>query len=772
MKDIVFPGHAPIFRVKSRTLRKTMLIHIGSALLGFLFSRTTAFADFLPFGTAFCAGVSREFSISAIFGVLLGSIHTVNGVPGVIYIGAAGVAVALRFVLAITDIDESLNSMISALSGSVFCGICTWLSYDLTLDGAVRMLGEVLIATGCAYFISVAMPVINSGKRANSLDLCQLTSLLLIVSIFLLSLSPYTIFTLSPSRMLAGTIIIFAARYGRQSVGAVCGIVLGTVLGLGNADIRFIAAAYALSGLICGIFSQLGTALGVITYILGNLAVCMGFYQSQNIVAIIVETAFSALIFAICPKVLSAKAADFFTPAPALCRTDGLRKNLIMRMRFACAALTDVSDSVSRVSDKVGVLCKPTLSGVFTETENNACKNCGVRNHCYGALKDRTYEAFIDMTKAYRKSGSISGEAIPDKFRKRCLNPEKVADELERNFAVYERRCKNDMYYKQLRNAVKEQLSGLSDMLYDMSDELNIAEKYDTAAAGAIDAELRKFGVQATDVCCKYNLSGEMSIEISVNGSSVSLSKLELMKIAENTCSRTFNPPCVINTGKQLFISMSEKAQLDVKIGVSQHCCKNERLCGDSYAYFRDTNGRMIMALSDGMGSGRRAYIDSKTVIEVTERLIKAGFGFDCTLKILNSAIMYESHEESLATLDITAIDLFSGQADLFKAGSADTLIIKGRKTGRASCESFPAGIMNDISFDKSSAMLGSSDVVVMMSDGVCDTDSGWIEQTVRDNRLCEAQELADMLMKEAVKRRDDGHDDDITVMVGVVEKN
>lgn len=772
MKDIVFPSRAPIFKMKSRTFRKTVIIHIASAVLGFLFSRTTAFADFLPFGTAFCAGVSREFSISAVFGIMLGSIHTVNGVPGVIYIGAAGVAVALRFVLAITDIDESLNSMISALAASVFCGICTWLSYDLTVQGAVRMFGEVLIATGCAYFISVAMPVINAGKRASSLDLCELTSLLLIASIFLLSLSSYTIFTLSPARMIAGTIIIFAARYGRQSVGAVCGIVFGVCLGLGDESVRFIAAAYALSGLICGIFSQLGTALCVITYVLGNVAACMGFYSTQNVAAVIVETAFSALIFAVCPKVVSAKAADFFTPAPAICRTDGLRKNLIMRMRFASAALTDVSDSVSRVSDKVGVLCKPSLSGVFAQTENNACKNCGVKNHCYGALKDRTYDAFLDMTRAYRKNGAINDEAIPEKFRRRCLNPEKVAHELEKNFSVYERQCKDEMYYKQLRNAVKEQLSGLSDMLYDMSDELNIAEKYDTAAAEAIDGELRKIGIQASDVCCKYNLSGEMSIEISVNGSAVPLSKLELMKIAENTCSRIFNPPCVINTGKQIFISLSEKARLDVKIGVSQHCCKNERLCGDSYAYFCDSNGRMIMALSDGMGSGRRAYIDSKTVIEVTKRLIKAGFGFDCTLKILNSAMMYESHEESLATVDITAIDLFSGQADLYKAGGADTVIIKGRRTGRAGCESFPAGIMNEISFDKSSAMLGNSDIVIMMSDGVSDTDSGWIEQTVRENRLCEAQELADILLKEAISRRDDGHDDDITIMVGIIEKN
>ncbi len=83
MKEIVTPVHITR-QTASIEIRRTIVMHISSILLGFLLARTTAFSTFLPFGTALCAGVRKEYAPSALIGVILGSISGINGVPGII----------------------------------------------------------------------------------------------------------------------------------------------------------------------------------------------------------------------------------------------------------------------------------------------------------------------------------------------------------------------------------------------------------------------------------------------------------------------------------------------------------------------------------------------------------------------------------------------------------------------------------------------------------------------------------------------------------------
>ncbi len=57
------------------------------------------------------------------------------------------------------------------------------------------------------------------------------------------------------------------------------------------------------------------------------------------------------------------------------------------------------------------------------------------------------------------------------------------------------------------------------------------------------------------------------------------------------------------------------------------------------------------MLISDGMGCGGRAAVDGAMASNLMSKLLKAGFGIDCSLKIVNSAMLFKSTDESLATL-------------------------------------------------------------------------------------------------------------------------
>ena len=177
------------------------------------------------------------------------------------------------------------------------------------------------------------------------------------------------------------------------------------------------------------------------------------------------------------------------------------------------------------------------------------------------------------------------------------------------------------------------------------------------------------------------------------------------------------------------------------------------------------------MLISDGMGCGGRAAVDGAMASNLMSKLLKAGFGIDCSLKIVNSAMLFKSTDESLATLDITQFDLFSGQGRFFKAGAPATVIRRLGKAVNIESETIPAGILKNVDFAKSDLKLSSGDIIIMMTDGAADSGYDWIGVEAEVWKDGSAQDLAEHLADYAKRRSDGKHGDDITVMVGIIEK-
>ena len=194
-------------------------------------------------------------------------------------------------------------------------------------------------------------------------------------------------------------------------------------------------------------------------------------------------------------------------------------------------------------------------------------------------------------------------------------------------------------------------------------------------------------------------------------------------------------------------------------------------MCGDAYKNFHDGRGHYIMVLSDGMGTGGRAAVDGAMASGLMSRLIKAGFGYNCSLKILNSSMLFKSTDESLATVDIASIDLYTGITELYKAGAAPTIVRRSGKTGKAESTSLPVGILREIGFDKAAVKCKVGDIVVLMSDGATSEGTDWIRAEIEAWRDGSANDLAEHLCSCAKRRRAEKREDDITVMCAILNK-
>ncbi len=203
--------------------------------------------------------------------------------------------------------------------------------------------------------------------------------------------------------------------------------------------------------------------------------------------------------------------------------------------------------------------------------------------------------------------------------------------------------------------------------------------------------------------------------------------------------------------------------------GLSAECFYHQlpsddtKVCGDCFDTFFDGRGNFIAMLSDGMGTGERAALDGAMASSLFSRLIISGFSFPCALRLVNSAMLVKSYEESLATLDILKINLYNGQSVIYKAGATVSLLYRKGKVCEIKKSAMPIGILRQAEFATIKGGLKSEDVIIMMSDGAVDNSIEDLKRYIAENGF--SYDLPEKLCAIA-KSKNKNHSDDITVAV------
>ncbi len=740
-------------------------IHIGLGLVGLLVSRVGLLSSLTPLGVIFSASIQAQYTLSSAIGAFVGYLLFPVGDSAFRYIAALFAVVAIRLITsAFKEISDSpaFLGMITLLSITI-CNLVVVISGGFD---AVLYLTEGIMAGGLVYFVSRALKI--NLKNGIGLSGEELACAVILIDLILISLLPFSIGSFSIGRLASVFLILSASRFGSVSGGATCGAAIGFCLSLASADPKFVCI-YAVSGLISGLFSPAGritTALGYGAPALISIGL---FGAGEGALGLVLETLIGIALFFLCPKNIAVFLAAFFSPPVRLEGLEGMRKSLVMRLRLASSALGDVSGTIEEVAKRLGKINLPEPSDIFKKCEKDACRGCSFRLNCWETEQEETLRALGQLASDIRKGEGYLETSAPW-FYKKCLRPERLEESLKSHYNDYLSRIDAEERISAVRGVVSDQFEGISDMLLDLSDEFNTARNYDLDTAQTVVSALREINLLATDCGCSVDKYGRMTIEAKIhNYENRTISRKKILDQLENACERKFLPPNLKQIDDVLYLNITEKPRFSPDIGVSQFPESRSGICGDSYAYFGDGSGRFFMLLSDGMGTGGRAAVDGAMATGLMERLIKAGFGLDCSLKILNSALLYKSSEESLATVDVACIDLHTGETSLFKAGAAPTFVRRSGRVGKAESHSLPAGILREVGFDRSSILLKKDDIVVLLSDGAIGLETDWICRELENFSEAGAQELSERIADGALRRCDKSHPDDITVMVAIL---
>lgn len=317
----------------------------------------------------------------------------------------------------------------------------------------------------------------------------------------------------------------------------------------------------------------------------------------------------------------------------------------------------------------------------------------------------------------------------------------------------------------EIRMVASDQFFSISDMLADLAFEFDEAESFDFKSAGKIRRILGEYDIFPENISVIVDKYERTRIEILAPSDTKGLDNPRLTNEMCKICKREFERGKINISSAGTMISFMEKPNFKMSVGFSQYCAEGN-LCGDTIKTINDSRGHMIFIISDGMGKGSRAALDGAMGAGLLSKLLCAGFGFDSSLKVVNSALLVKSHEESLATLDCVRVDLFSGKCEFYKAGAPRSYIVKNNRVTKCELTSMPAGILRGVEFAKRTTVLNTGDEIVMMSDGITDTSETWLEEFLSLDPDLDPTDKAKAILQIAIEKSDEKHRDDMSVIV------
>ena len=188
-----------------------------------------------------------------------------------------------------------------------------------------------------------------------------------------------------------------------------------------------------------------------------------------------------------------------------------------------------------------------------------------------------------------------------------------------------------------------------------------------------------------------------------------------------------------------------------------------ESVCGDETGELRMPSGKVVYAVSDGMGSGEEANRESRAAIDLLFDQFRLGVERELIYENVNRLLMARGEREVYATLDAASIDLVTGEAEMVKFGAPPTCLVRGGNVRTLSGEALPCGIVDEARPCVHRIRLRQRDRLVFCTDGVYDLLGKDLEAELKKAPARPLERLAEDLMEVA---RQKGQRDDMTVMV------
>lgn len=651
-----------------------------------------------------------------------------------------------------------LTSGIMILFGSVMSVAMPGDTYTTSM----RMLGALLC--GCVVF--VVKTVVQKRDSDGVFELSGINGIfggiIYIVVIATLSAAPLPVINLG---RIAGTFgILCGVRKYRNAGGAVMGALTTCGVLLCNPLLAKNTLLLATSGLICGAFIQFGSLITVLAFLGVSLISLVAIGVNGDTFFMFADLLIGSMVYIAVPVSLIKKAAG---------RVMGARNSIDLvgqtasaRLSFASHTLSDIRSQITLVSAAIDRKSKDT--DLKRQVCMAVCSGCSMFQGCWKKNKDYTMSAFSELENTILCYNGVSPLDI-DKNLPVCSKAADIEFAFNELYKELLAEKANGIHLKEMRELLTEQLASMEDVLSDLSYRVGQVRAIDPSLSSQVRDYFSHLGYPNAKACVFIDENRSQRVEVFLT-SAFRGDRVRLTTGISSITECDFDLPVITAVDNVTKLSFTEQPLLEIRTGSFQASCSDKEYSGDTFDMLSLSTGERYVILSDGMGTGKRAKLDSMFAVNLTSRLLKAGVSLSTAHRLINSILRVKGWEESFATLDILKLDLCGGIAEFLKSGACVSYLYRDESVKAVGGQAFPAGILPDCIPDISDVKIFGGDYIIMTSDGVDENVVRNGVDLIRKSINAEPQEIAQKIGEAAMEKYKNHKRDDISVIIIKIE--
>ena len=735
------------------------------AFAGFCFSQLDALGDMSPFTVSFLSAIKFDFCFSSFIASSLGYFLSKNWQGALRYTAVSFLMCLVRLFINRRCPKKDFGKV--NYIGAFLCQAATGIVYmcitGFNYINLFMVLCESFLSLcACIFFIRAGKtPVFKTG--ISSLGVKDSAGLVLSVCIFLMCMSGFSIEGLSPARILSCLALMFISFYKGTAAGSVSGVCIGAALCI-DSDFRYLFPCYALSGLVSGVCSPLGQIVTALSFGISYTLVSLTDGTGSNVIISLIEVSVASCAFMIVPSKWITTLGDTLKRS-GIAPDNPVSRQVSENLHSAAENIYQVSEIIGKVSDKLDGIINPEVNRLFANLQQSVCVGCENKSRCWNRLFDSTASDILAISGIEKRSKG----KLP--LEKRCSRQNMLRTAIEENYFEYANNMAVKMKIREMRKVLTDQFCGMGDFLSETADKIAGSKSEDTARSASLRTVLQDSGIYTDALSYYTDKDGRVTVEISIIDRPFETDRKKLRHIIEFITKRRFADADITVGDVKTTITFQEKYLYDIQFGYRQKPLNQKGFCGDSVSFVSCGEGIRTALISDGMGTGSRAAIDSTLTCSVIEKLLTGGFSVTGAVKAVNSAMIMKSTDESISTVDAVSINLYTATADFYKSGAAISFIRSGTDVCIIKEESLPLGIIRGVSPAHRQVRLSPGDIILLVSDGVTTEDCGWINDELLSWSTNSMEDLAGHICSLAALRSDESSRDDITVAALKISK-
>ena len=624
-------------------------------------------------------------------------------------------------------------------------------------------------------------------KKAFTME--ELIAGVLIISLASLSLKDINIFSLNLSNIIIIFMIMVLGWKNGMVTGAVSGISIGLAISFVDGTSLVQISMFAISGILSGLLNRFGKIGVILGFILGN-AILTYFVRGASTMIIYFREIFIASIgLLLVPNKIKLELEDLIGKNKLISNTGDNR----------------LEESNDEVSEKL-----KTISDMFNELFSNVDKENAVEqesfvqdfldnleevknNIFYDEISNEENGIAKDICTTLKEKEILLDNDLINILKEHnnyvIMKDENIKNDLQEIVKIANRTLKIFEINKAKKQERKNNMATISQNLKNVTKVIDkCAEEIKVKKENIYENKEKELGlllkskkIKINNVRIKKLKNEKFIVELKLDYYDERLKEKEVIVNIADIISKSLGTRIVFqrerkNDEKKEYYQMySSEDKFVLQVGSAKITKDGSEISGDCSLQIKLADGKYLLAIADGMGSGEKARECSKIALRLVKQMLSAGFNNDESIKMINSRLNLAGNSEIYSSLDISILDLYVGKVELLKNGACSTYIKNKKNIRKIDSTSMPVGIVNNIELQSNTIDIIDGDIIIMCSDGVLeakdDTKREWIEDFLKNVSTNNVQKLADLILAEAVDNSFGIAQDDMTVIVSKIVK-